>query len=689
MKSLIFEKLIYRKKRINQRISYFLNICSKSDIDYSIFPCSEFSVFTKKNNHIKKEIELFKRKIEKNVLLKDLYSSIIPFRKSSIEITQKDIKRKYMMKKMCPSIDQDLLNNYKLINWHKDFFSSYKWPKDKFFQDIEIPPNKGVDIKVPWELSRFQFIGELLKISEYSAAEIFILFVVDWITANPFKKGVNWRSAMDVSLRAINWIMALYIFEKEIYNKYDFQRLISNSIRDHGNYIFDNLDYVSKEIPTCNHYLSDLAGLLFISAYFPDFHESDKWLIFSIQQIIIESEKLILDDGMCYEASTGYHKLITEIFLNCACVIEKIPLIRRRKLLNYKIKKDISLPKIYSVKQTPINFENAEQVLSNSFYNKLQKMVYFSLAMKKPNGFIFQLGDNDSSRMLRLMPKFHSESIVHDNLFGLFGNMTGDKNLINSDKFFCEESKILSSGISIKSLKKQIIYNKSFKYFPSAGICILSNVNAWIGVSCGSSGRYNRGGHGHNDKNSFELNVNSLDYIIDGGSPFYTSNFAERNRYRSTKSHSTLLIENEEQNSFSYDLKGLFELKENASPNISLISDNEVVGIHYGYDSRHKRTFKLLKNDLLITDEIKDKRNKYLNFNLHPNVLVDLVSNNPNKLKLKFIHNDGSHIFFEIDEFESYNLFHGAYSCGYLNPIPNLSLRVKINSSLVKYKFSW
>ena len=165
--------------------------------------------------------------------------------------------------------------------------------------------------------------------------EIFTLIVVDWITSNPFKKGINWRCAMDVSLRAINWIVGLKFFEKELCKNYQFQRIISNSIRDHGKYIFENLEYVSEKIPTGNHYLSDLAGLLFIASYFPDFPESDKWLIFSIQQIINESERQIYEDGMCHEASTGYHKLVTEIFLNCACVIERLPLSRRKKLFNY------------------------------------------------------------------------------------------------------------------------------------------------------------------------------------------------------------------------------------------------------------------------------------------------------------------------------------------------------------------
>ena len=40
------------------------------------------------------------------------------------------------------------------IDWHRDFKSGYRWDPDLCFLDIPHGQRQGVDIKVPWELSR-------------------------------------------------------------------------------------------------------------------------------------------------------------------------------------------------------------------------------------------------------------------------------------------------------------------------------------------------------------------------------------------------------------------------------------------------------------------------------------------------------------------------------------------------------
>jgi hypothetical protein len=55
------------------------------------------------------------------------------------------------------------------------------------------------------------------------------------------------------------------------------------------------------------------------------------------------------------------------------------------------------------------------------------------------------------------------------------------------------------------------------------------------------------GGHSHNDKLSFELHVNGRPLIVDPGSPTYTRDAAERNRYRGTGHHNTLQLDGAEQ----------------------------------------------------------------------------------------------------------------------------------------------
>ena len=68
----------------------------------------------------------------------------------------------------------------------------------------------------PWEQSRFYFGINLARKYQIFKKKIFYdIFkyqIEDWIINNPYLHGVNWLSTMDVSIRAVNWIIALNLF---------------------------------------------------------------------------------------------------------------------------------------------------------------------------------------------------------------------------------------------------------------------------------------------------------------------------------------------------------------------------------------------------------------------------------------------------------------------------------------------
>ena len=104
------------------------------------------------------------------------------------------------------------------------------------------------------------------------------------------------------------------------------------------NYIYNNLEYYGEKSPTENHYLSNIVGLIYIGVNFPEFKKSDIWLYFGIQEIIKEMGKQVYDDGGNYEASSGYHRLVGELFLTGSSMIEKIPNSRKKELIEKRIK---------------------------------------------------------------------------------------------------------------------------------------------------------------------------------------------------------------------------------------------------------------------------------------------------------------------------------------------------------------
>src|SRR5262249_22224907 len=102
------------------------------------------------------------------------------------------------------------------LPWHTDFKTGRSWNSSTYYEDlragIEGGFGKTADIKVPWELSRFQhlpLLGQALWLSgERRYYEELKAQVLDWIACNRPGRGVNWTCTMDVAIRAVNWVWA-------------------------------------------------------------------------------------------------------------------------------------------------------------------------------------------------------------------------------------------------------------------------------------------------------------------------------------------------------------------------------------------------------------------------------------------------------------------------------------------------
>ena len=95
------------------------------------------------------------------------------------------------------------------IDWSRDFKAGISWPR-RFMRDIPlVNSGDGSDVKVPWELSRLQWLipagqAYLLTGDERYAAEVRSV-LEDWIEANPYSASVNWTIAMEAALRILTW----------------------------------------------------------------------------------------------------------------------------------------------------------------------------------------------------------------------------------------------------------------------------------------------------------------------------------------------------------------------------------------------------------------------------------------------------------------------------------------------------
>ena len=578
-------------------------------------------------------------------------------------------------------------NNYIRINWHKDFKSGYIWDPNILYINVPTLPSDGVDIKIPRELSRFQHIGQLMAGSNKTSSREFLLQVIDWIASNPANRGVNWACTMDVAIRSVNliWGLSFYSDELDIYPKT--KSLIYESLINHGHHIEKNLEYYEE--CTGNHYLSNIAGLIYIAYSFPDYEHSDRWLLFGIQELISEMKRQVYDDGGSHEASTHYHRLVAEIFLSCTCLIERLTKERRMKLKKVDLKKHKVEPRLLSAEENKINVAHGN-IFSNHYYKKLFLMCNFTYNITKPNGLVPQIGDNDSSRLHKLSSDYN-EYRDHTHILSVAGELFDNQDFRELGLIYKDEGKLIADN-SILHVSKNLDFGKKSiqtAFFKDSGIAVLKKEKAWLMVTCCPNGQKGMGGHGHNDKNSFELNLAGYDFFVDGGCPVYLSHPDMRNFFRSTMNHNTLAIEDAEQDNWDNSYEGIFRLEEKSNPCLHFTSESIVTGSHSGYGNPHIRKFELKNNELLIFDTINDKRKKFINFNLDPMVEVSDIRQTQNQICFHLIHKAGVKVKLHVSNVDAYKIVDGAFGHGFGVPIKNKLLRFISTKSEIMSTICW
>jgi len=154
------------------------------------------------------------------------------------------------------------------VPWHFDFKAGIGWDPRTFFTDIRYGDAVGIDVKIPWELSRGHHLVtlgqayQLTKTERY--AECLCDLILDWIRQNPPKFGVNWSSPMEVAIRASNWLVAWQLVEKSTSVPRGFESQLIQSLWEHGCHLWRHLEW-GRRLST-NHLIANLAGLGFFWA---------------------------------------------------------------------------------------------------------------------------------------------------------------------------------------------------------------------------------------------------------------------------------------------------------------------------------------------------------------------------------------------------------------------------------------
>jgi hypothetical protein len=326
-------------------------------------------------------------------------------------------------------------STYVPIDWQLDFKSGHRWRENTWYQNIRFGDIPGVDIKVPWELARSQHLVQLawaygLTTADASVesgfqpasvyAREFRNQVLDFISTNPPRFGVNWYCAMDVAIRVANWLTAYDLF-RAYGMTFDepFVTVFNRSIYQHGEHIIANLEWNPQW--RSNHYLADIVGLLFVAAYLPRTAQVDFWLAFAIRELRFELKAQFNADGGNFEGSSSYHRLSAEMIVYSAALILGLPAEKRAALQEY----DHRLYKVpRPLPPAPLDADLATFPAQAEYAALIEKMAEFTIHLSKPSGHVPQIGDNDNGRFLKLHPSY--ALLTPDQARARYANLTQD-----------------------------------------------------------------------------------------------------------------------------------------------------------------------------------------------------------------------------------------------------------------------
>jgi uncharacterized heparinase superfamily protein len=496
------------------------------------------------------------------------------------------------------------------IDWLKDYKSGYRWPV-QYYRDIDYN-NRGrpSDVKFPWELSRLQWtlpLGQAYVLTgdeRYAASAAELLD--SWMGANPYAHTVNWSCTMEVALRIVSLSWLFHAFK-------DSDSWAGEGFRDRFlRCLYLHADFTERNIEESdvngNHYLADAAGLVFAGLFFGEGEAPQRWLRKGWKGLCDEMPRQVFADGVDFEASVSYHRLVQELFLLPA-------LYRERHALD-----------------TP-----------PSYRMTLQAMARFTVAYSRSDGTVPLWGDADDGRVLPLGGQPLND---HRYLIGVNALFTDATDLLQAFSGPRSEIAWLLGPGRAASLDEQRAHPplRVSTAFRDGGYYVLQGQNDHVFVDCGPVGLKGRGGHGHNDLMSFEAYLDGVLLISDCGAYVYTADYDERDRFRSTAYHNTPQVDGEEINRF-LGADTLWSLRDDAAHELHELSFgagvDRVVVSHSGYTRLRspvtpRRSFELdtRSHRLSITDEFHGSGHHRLEIRAHLAPTVHAFVESPGRVAL-------------------------------------------------------
>jgi hypothetical protein len=482
-------------------------------------------------------------------------------------------------------------------DWQRDFRSGYRWSERSQSWNLRLDEAPGADPKVPWELGRLQLLP-LLALALYCAPSDLrpaILRTVestllDFAAQNPPGYGIQWAQGMEAALRIAAIAVTLDLAAPHGLDERVGEAMLL-SLYDHACFVLGHLEW--SEGMRGNHYLACIAGLSVAAAYFPACRWTAQLRRWCAEQLRREARYQFLPDGGNFEASIAYHRFSAEMLGWATWFLNRTP--------------------------------EGHNILGRDreFWLLLERITTFTEQTTYRSGVAPQIGDNDSGRFVSFLPLADDAES--------YGTWHADPHPYLSQRNHRETCALLRAvcrneeHILDALLDDQTQHRQASFYAHTFGVAVLRNAEAEVFLRAGSIGQRGKGGHAHNDQLSITLALDGQEVIADPGTGIYLAQPAMRNRFRSTRMHSTLALDSVEQETWCEGGgEALFWLtSDRAHARIVAATERLIIAEHTAWHLPHRRVVRLEDGTLVIEDFFAAPSEATIWFHLHPHVRAD------------------------------------------------------------------
>lgn len=410
--------------------------------------------------------------------------------------------------------------------WNAGFQTNNSWPEKPFSPTINISQRVDIgDIRTNWELNRhYQFAG--LAKSYYCTkdqkylSELIELFS-DWNKHNLFLHGVEWTSAMELAIRVNSWVYTLAFLKKAGCKESIIEEL------EHG--ILVMTDYIMKHrarfSSANNHLIVEMYAVAMVgilTGYTP-------WKDEALKILTEELPKQNYADGVNKEMSLHYQSFVMEAY---------------GLLWLLMMKNHIEVPAAWKT--------------------YLTAMTEFIADSTDDFGRTMEFGDSDEGKILDLNGKVENHYQYVMNLMGCL-----------LDKKYTDTA----WHENLEWVVPESLRTKKERYIPGlvcsrkeGGYTFLRSKDrrVLIGIDHADLGYGSIAAHGHADALSFQLFIDGQPVFVDSGTYNYHVTPEDRNYFRSTAAHNTVMIDKQEQS----EMLGPFIWGKKASAHLLKITEH-------------------------------------------------------------------------------------------------------------------